>query len=566
MSTIKESRVSTEGIRLLEQREYEDAIKVLKKEISDHPNGENNALLALAYFQREEYELAAKHYEAALNHDPINKDWREMMALAKANAIAEIHVPVPNVYYFERDKLLAKPNVPKGALPPNPPPAPVPGLFKRFRILLGNALGAIFSVTMHSVTQLWGKLVGYRDEVWTNWYRRPLTLGILTLAYMRNQLNKNKLKSTYPRDTLIGFQPEGQTPPEGVTHFRTADGSWNNLSDPMEGAAGTRFPRNIENDAIKPETGETLLTPNSREISRILLTREGEMKEVPFLNMHAATWIQFVNHDWISHGEPVTNDLIEIPLIEDDPARKKYWQTKIFVGKTQTDPTRMGNEEETPITFINEVTHWWDGSQIYGSDQKTVDDLRSHIDGKLRLNEDGILPLDKKGIEETGFTRNWWVGLAMFHDLFAREHNAICDHLKEAHPDWDDNRLFNVARLINAAVMAKIHTVEWTPAILPNPGLDMALNANWYGILTNLFRTGENRKTVADINVRNPEMGGVVAIPSTNMDHPLALRRSLSRSIGSTRFCPKRSKLDVSTTVRLKKSLFQKRVRPVLQS
>ena len=56
----------------------------------------------------------------------------------------------------------------------------------------------------------------------------------------------------------------------------------------------------------------------------------------------------------------------------------------------------------------------------------------------------------------------------MLHNLFAREHNAICDHLKEHHPDWDDNRLFNVARLVNAAVMAKIHSVEWTPAVLPN--------------------------------------------------------------------------------------------------
>ena len=44
--------------------------------------------------------------------------------------------------------------------------------------------------------------------------------------------------------------------------------------------------------------------------------------------------------------------------------------------------------------------------------------------------------------------------------------------LTRAYPSWDDNRLFNVARLINAAVMAKIHTVEWTPAILPNPTLE----------------------------------------------------------------------------------------------
>ena len=48
--------------------------------------------------------------------------------------------------------------------------------------------------------------------------------------------------------------------------------------------------------------------------------------------------------------------------------------------------------------------------------------------------------------------------------------------LYDAYPAWDDNRLFNVARLINAGLMAKIHSVEWTPAILPNQTLETGLN------------------------------------------------------------------------------------------
>ncbi|TMA13298.1 MAG: peroxidase [Deltaproteobacteria bacterium] len=364
--------------------------------------------------------------------------------------------------------------------------------------------------------------------MWTNWYRRSMTLGILTLAYMREQLNKKNLKNTYPPGTLTGFQTAGQIPPEGVTHFRTADGSWNNLANPKEGAAGTRFLRNVDVEAIRPETGERLMTPNPREVSRKLLTRPRkgeatEMKEIPFLNMLAAAWIQFQNGDWINHGEMLYRDLHEIPLADDDPARAKYRQTKMFVGKTQPDPTWTPGWEQTPITFINEVTHWWDGSQIYGSDQETQNHLRSFVDGKLRLNPDGTLPVDGKGVEETGFRRNWWVGVAILHTLFVHEHNAICDCLKISYPHWDDHRLFNVARLINAAVMAKIHTVEWTPAILPNPCLNTALNANWFGILTNLFKSGKNRKTVAGINVRNPEMGGVVGNPIANHGQPYGL-------------------------------------------
>ena len=252
------------------------------------------------------------------------------------------------------------------------------------------------------------------------------------------------------------------------------------------------------------------MSPNPRLVSRKLLTRGEQMKEVPFLNLLAASWIQFQNHDWITHGENLTTEIIEIPLADDDPARRRYRQSNMFVGRTQPDPTRQAAGEETPVTFINEVTHWWDGSQLYGSDQETQDRLRSGVDGKLRLNPDGTLPVAGNGVEDTGMVRNWWVGLSMLHDLFAREHNAICDHLKVHHPDWEDARLFNVARLVNAAVMAKIHSIEWTPAILPNRSLELGLNSNWYGMLTYKFRKGTDRKTVADFNVSNPELGGLV--------------------------------------------------------
>ena len=215
------------------------------------------------------------------------------------------------------------------------------------------------------------------------------------------------------------------------------------------------------------------------------------MTEVPFLNLLAASWIQFMNGDWINHGEILFTDVIEVPLPQDDPARSRYRQSKMFIGKTQPDPTRDGDREPAATSSINEVTHWWDGSQIYGSDQATQNRLRSGGLGKMQVNNEGTLPVDSTGVEDTGFRRNWWVGLSMLHTLFVREHDAICDMMHEAYPDWDDHRLFNVARLINAAVMAKIHSIEWTPAILPNPALDIGLNVNWYGLLT--FRTAQGQ-------------------------------------------------------------------------
>lgn len=39
-------------------------------------------------------------------------------------------------------------------------------------------------------------------------------------------------------------------------------------------------------------------------------------------------------------------------------------------------------------------------------------------------------------------------GLMMYATIWLREHNRVCDILKQEHPDWDDERLFQTARLI----------------------------------------------------------------------------------------------------------------------
>jgi len=507
---------------LLEQGEITAAIEALKSLSESSDSADLRGALGTALFRAGDYAAAARAFEFAAAGEAGNGPWAEMLGKARANAEAEICVYVPEVEFPRAEALLA----PAASLPdvlPSPLPPAEASPIRRVLKLVGDGAGFAASFVVDVTTQAVGRFKGYKDDVWTNWYRRRLTLGILTLGYMRTRLNKDNLRATYPKRALIGFQQPGQTRPTGVTQFRTADGSWNNLDDPKEGAAGTRFPRNVRNRVAKGETGERLLTPNPRLVSRKLLTREGEMKEVPFLNMLAASWINFQNHDWISHGQNLISEVHEIPMAEDDPARIAFHQKNMFIGKTQPDPTRRASGEPTPTTFINEVTHWWDGSQIYGSDWQTVERLRSHRDGKLRMNADGTLPVGANGVEESGFIRDWWVGLSMLHTLFAREHNAICDELKRHHPDWDDGRLFNVARLINAAVMAKIHSVEWTPAILPNPVLADALNANWYGVLTNLLRRGPTKRTLAPINVRNPELGGVVGNPINKHGQPYGL-------------------------------------------
>ena len=184
------------GIGFLEDGLYAAAVSALQQAAAQDPGGDSEALLGLAHFQLEEYGLAADHYNAALQKGPDNKGWQDMLTRARANESSEINVQVPERNFFDRDELLAEALVPAGTLPPPPPPLRVTPL-RKLRRLLGGLLGAVATSAMGIVTQLVGWIGGYRDDVWTNWYRRGLVLGILTLAYMREHLNKHSLNLAY---------------------------------------------------------------------------------------------------------------------------------------------------------------------------------------------------------------------------------------------------------------------------------------------------------------------------------------------------------------------------------
>ena len=241
------------------------------------------------------------------------------------------------------------------------------------------------------------------------------------------------------------------------------------------GSCGRRFGRNVPLEHVFPDTAH-LLTPNPRVVSRELMTREA-FQPASFLNLLAASWIQFMVHDWFVHKQSALEDGIEIPLAEGDD-----WQDPAMkVRRSVPDPAPAGSTR--PPAYANPNSHWWDGSQVYGSDNETAGKLRTGQEGKLRVEATKLLPVDPEtGLHLSGFTDNWWIGLAMLHTLFTLEHNHICDLLVREHPDWTDGQVYGKAKLINAALLAKIHTLEWTPAILPHPVIEVAMNTNWSGL------------------------------------------------------------------------------------
>ena len=308
------------------------------------------------------------------------------------------------------------------------------------------------------------------------WHKLPTLLGLVRVLRIRDVLRNENLHDT------SHVARAGDPPPldDSVRHddARTIDGSFNDKNDPHMGAAGTRFGRNVPLQSTIPEPEPQLLSPSPRVVSRELMTRK-EFQPAKILNLLAAAWIQFQVHDWFSHGKNEKEKPWKITLTDDD-----NWPGGVMeIRRTRKDPTRDPNSNDPIPTFINVETHWWDASQIYGSTKAVMDAVRSGMDGKLVIGNDGLLPISPvNGVEITGVTGNWWIGLAMLHTLFTLEHNAICNKLRDEFPDWSDEDLYVKARLINSALIAKIHTVDWTPAILPHPTTARGVPVNWWGL------------------------------------------------------------------------------------
>jgi hypothetical protein len=306
-----------------------------------------------------------------------------------------------------------------------------------------------------------------------NWWEFPLPAQMAALALFREDLREFNLYDTEAPENGGSAAVVSEPPP-----YRTYDGSQTDPANPLMGKSGMRFGRNMPPEVTYPQE-QSMLDPSPREVSNQLLNRD-TFKPAESLNVLAAAWIQFQNHDWFSHGDNSETEFIDVPLDDGDD----WPEDPMQVRRTSPDSTNAGGK--LPPTYVNKVTPWWDLSQVYGADEERNRELRAGEDGKLAI-ADGRLPEETKkelhGVDLTGFSDNYWVGLAMLHTLFAKEHNAICDMLKSHHPTWDDEQLFLKARLINAALSAKIHTIEWTPGILNTPALQIGMNANWYGVL-----------------------------------------------------------------------------------
>lgn len=264
---------------------------------------------------------------------------------------------------------------------------------------------------------------------------------------------------------------------------RTYDGSNNNLSNPLWGAAFSHLERLADaayTDLVSSMAGAT--RPSARQVSNNIASQAaGESIPNTFgTSDFLWQWGQFIDHDiGITDGVDEPADII-VPSgdIFFDP--EGSGTATIHFNRALFDPN-TGTDVSNPRQQENEITAWIDGSMIYGSSDARAAALRlSESSPYLATSDGNLLPFNTSsqtnanafGVDDdqlflAGDVRaNEQLRLAVMHTLWVREHNRIAAILEDDFPGANGEDIFQAARRLVVAKIQKITYEEYLPALI----------------------------------------------------------------------------------------------------
>ena len=311
-----------------------------------------------------------------------------------------------------------------------------------------------------------------------------------------------------------------------INQFRTADSTCNNLNNPLWGASNTAFsrvkPAQYE-DGVSTPVGHGQLRglrafrgpwPSAREVSRLIV------KDLPPrapLSHLFALWAQLIAHDignvplfdTAACSESCNvNELSAFcfPILV-NPIDRNYGILGENRGNCLTFTRSVGEciQPDGNETFdmarqqLNQVTHYLDGSAVYGSTEQAFAALRMFQGGLLKVggraeSNKANLPFgpapSPQGLPlfAIGDNRgNAITPLMSVQTILLRQHNSLAKQLAIINPCWDDERLFQEARKIIGALVQIISYEEFLPLLYgPSfqdyigsyPGYDSSIHAS----------------------------------------------------------------------------------------
>ncbi len=253
--------------------------------------------------------------------------------------------------------------------------------------------------------------------------------------------------------------------------FRSLDGTDDDLSEPGTNAAGGAYVR-LAPARFADGAGEMVGGPNPRTVSN-LVVGEGEAatpNEQGLSGMMYA-WGQLIDHDMIrSRSDGVSRIDVEVP--DGDPHFPDG--SAVPMSRNVIDPA-SGTGPDTPRAALNFTTGWLDASVVYGADAATAAALRLP-DGRMRTSEGGNLPIEGGAFAAGDPRAAENPSLTALQTLLVREHNWQVERLAAADPSLGGDGLYERARAIVAAEIARITYDEFLPALLGEGAL-----APWRG-------------------------------------------------------------------------------------
>ncbi|XP_071090170.1 salivary peroxidase/catechol oxidase-like [Haliotis cracherodii] len=285
--------------------------------------------------------------------------------------------------------------------------------------------------------------------------------------------------------------------------YRTFDGSCNNLRRPQWGMAGFAFDRLLhaqyDDGYYYPRTrgvdGRPL--PSPRIVSTFIHKSDSETTRLVSLSNMFQVWGQFLDHDLtftpmqkdadgrafrccsdfqnqVGPGHYQGGPCFSIPV----PPFDRYMTRKCMSFSRSTTAPREKSCGKRYREQVNGATAFADASNVYGTNEKDADALRTFTGGMLKTRQNDMPPAT--GDNTTCFRidpkdycllagdkrLNEHPGLSVLHAIFLREHNRIAIELSLINPHWNDERLFQETRKILAAQMQVISYWEWLPLLL----------------------------------------------------------------------------------------------------
>jgi len=287
-----------------------------------------------------------------------------------------------------------------------------------------------------------------------------------------------------------------------MSRYRSYSGACNSLHLPSLGASlslqGRLLPAEYSDSISKPRSHSVSSSqplPNPRTVSSRILERLEDLD--PQYNLILMQWGQFIDHDFAMTPQYKGENNSKIDCSSCDSPRFHRGCFPILVPKDDQFYPRPseggrrcikflrslpGQQRLGPRDQINAVSHWLDGSMVYGSDPCLATKLRlpsphSHLlHMSLNHPRKELLPMtrdngDCEAADGQCFLAgdervNEHPGLTTVHTLLAREHNRIATTLREMNPMWDEEKVFQEARRIVAGIIQHITYTEFLPRVL----------------------------------------------------------------------------------------------------